>query len=345
MEEQKAARTAVGMIDYSMMGKIMVEGKDAQAFLQRVCSNNININIGRVIYTLMLNDRGGIESDITIARYDDNRYMVMSSISRTRRDFLHLREHILADEEVRLGDVTTNYGVLAVMGPKSRELLAIVCDVDLSNEAFRFNSLEQMHIGHAKVTAQRLSFTGELGWEIFVTPDFAEHVFAVLFEQGQKFGLRLIGGEALNALRIEKGFLHWGHDMAYTEAPHQMGLEFICKTNKPQPFIGRDAYQARRLENKGPFLCSLKLNDPQPLLHHNEPVMFDGKVVGYVTSGAYSYSMGSAVGLCLLNLADEDNAKLSLEKEGYTVMVEGEAVEASISLTPFYDAKNERMFS
>ena len=345
MQEQKAARQAVGMIDYSMMGKIRVEGQDAETFLQRVCSNNLQIKNGRVVYTLMLNERAGIESDMTVARYADDSFMVMCSLARTRRDYLHMREYILPGEQVRLNDVTTSYAVLAIMGPKSRRLLASVCDVDVSNEAFPFNSLQQMHIGHARVIAQRLSFTGELGWEIFITPDFAEHVFEVLYEQGQEFGLRLIGAEALNALRIEKGFLHWGHDMAYTEAPHQMGLEFICKTNKSQSFIGSDAYQVRRSENKGPFLCSVKLNDPQPLLHHNEPVVFDGKVVGYVSSGAYGYSVGSAVGLCLLNLADNFASKQSLEKEGYTVIVEGKAVAASVSLAPFYDANNERMFS
>ena len=344
-DEQKAAREDVAMIDYTMLGKLMIEGTDAESFLQRICTNNMAMANGRVAYTLMLNERGGIESDVTVARYGDNSFMMMSSISHTRRDYLHLRDHIQPDEDVRLRDVTTSYGVLAIMGPKSRDLLGFISDADVSHEAFPFNSHREFYIGHARVTAQRLSYSGELGWEIFVTPDFAEHVFDVLMEAGKSFGLRLIGGEALNALRLEKGFLHWGHDMAYTEAPHQLGLGFVCKTKKPIPFIGRDAYLERKAANKGPFLCSVKLNDSKPLLHQNEPVLRDGKVVGYVTAGAYGQAVGAAVGLCFIDLPEGKTDKKPVETGSYTVMVEGEAVSADVSLTPFYDPQSLRMLS
>lgn len=344
-EEQKAAREAVAMIDYTMLGKLMVEGADAEAFLQRNCTNNLAIKPGRVAYTLMLNERGGIESDVTVARHGEDSFMVMSSISHTRRDYLHLRDNIQPNEDVRLSDVTTAYGVLGVMGPKSREMLASVCDTDLSNEAFRFNSFQSFHIGHAKVFAQRLSYSGELGWEVFVTPDFAEHVFEILMEAGQKHGIRLIGGEALNALRVEKGFVHWGHDMAYTEAPHQIGLDFVCKPNKEIPFIGRDAYLVCKEEGKGPYLCSIKLTDPEPLLHHNEPVLRDGKVVGYVTVGTYGYTVGTAMGLCLVSLPEGTTDKQSIETGHYTVLVEGREIAAQISLQPFHDPKSKRMLS
>jgi 4-methylaminobutanoate oxidase (formaldehyde-forming) len=342
-EEQKAAREAVAMVDYSMLGKLMVEGPDAEAFLQRVCTNNIAMKPGRVAYTLMLNESGGIESDVTVARHSDEAFMVMSSISHTRRDYLHLRDHIKPGEDVRLRDVTTAFGVLGVMGPKSRDLLAAVCDIDLSNEAFRFNSLQSFYIGHAKVTAQRLSYSGELGWEIFVTPDMAEHVFDVLFEAGKTFGMRLLGGEALNALRIEKGFVHWGHDMAYTEAPHQIGLEFVCKPDKSIPFIGQEAYLERRGQAKGPFLCSIKLTDTEPMLHHNEPILRDGEVVGYVTSGSYGYTVGSSVALCFVSLAEGETGKESLPHGRYSVMVEGAEIPAEISMTAFHDPQSKRM--
>ena len=344
-QEQKAARENVAMIDYSMLGKLMVEGADAESFLQRICTNNMAMRAGRVVYTLMLNERGGIESDVTVARHAEDSYMMMSSISHTRRDYLHLRDNIQPGEDVRLRDATTSYGVLGVMGPKSRELLASVSDVDLSNDAFRFNSLQSFHIGHAKVFAQRLSYSGELGWEIFVTPDFAEHVFDVLMQAGKDYGLQLIGGEALNALRIEKGFLHWGHDMAYTEAPHQMGLEFVCKPDKEISFIGRDAYLARAIEAKGPYLCSVRLNDPEPLLHHNEPVLRDGNVAGYVTAGAYGRTIGSAVGLCLISLPEGEHAHAKIEAGNFTVLVEGREIPAEISRTPFHDPESKRMLS
>lgn len=345
LEEQKAAREKVGLIDYTMLGKLMVEGADAEDFLQRVCTNNMAIKVGRVAYTLMLNERGGIESDVTVARHAENSFMVMSSISHTRRDRLHLSKHIRSDEDVRLRDVTSSYGVLAIMGPKSRDLMSQVCDVDLSNEAFRFNSLQRFHIGHAEVMAQRLSYTGELGWEIFITPDFAEHVFDVLMEAGKNFGIRLIGGEALNALRIEKGFVHWGHDMAYTEAPHQLGLEFACKPEKKTPFIGLNAYLARKAKGEGPYLCAIKLRDTSPLLHHNEPVLRDGKVVGYITAGAYGYTIGTAVGLCSISLNEGEDDRKSLEQGRYSVMVEGSEFAADLSLKPFYDPNSKRMLS
>ena len=343
--EQKSARNDVAMIDYSMLGKLMVEGKGAESFLQRMCTNNMAMKTGRLVYTLMLNERGGIESDVTVARHAKDAFMLMSSISHTRRDYLHLRDHILPDEDVRLRDVTASFGVLGIMGPKSRDLLASVCDVDLSNEAFKFNSFQIFYIGHAKVLAQRLSYSGELGWEIFVTPDFAEYVFEVLAEAGSSFGLRLIGGEALNALRIEKGFVHWGHDMAYTEAPHQMGLEFVCKPDKDIQFIGRDAYLARTAEGNGPYLCSIKLRDSSPLLHHNEPVLRDGKIAGYITAGAYGDWTGSAVGLCLVSLPEGATEKSHIANADYSVMVEGREIAADLSLTAFYDPQSKRMLS
>ncbi|MFT5631082.1 MAG: glycine cleavage system aminomethyltransferase T/glycine [Gammaproteobacteria bacterium] len=342
-QEQKAAREDVAMVDYTMLGKLMVEGADAECFLQRICTNNMAMKPGRVAYTLMLNERGGIESDVTVARHADDAFMVMSSISHTRRDYLHLRDHIRADEDVRLRDVTPSFGVLGIMGPKSRDLMAAVSDVDLSNEAFRFNSFQSFYIGHAKVTAQRLSYSGELGWEIFVTPDFAEHVFDALMKAGKAFGLRLIGGEALNALRIEKGFVHWGHEMAYTEAPHQIGLEFVCKPDRAIPFIGRDAYLTRKAKGHGPYLCSIKLRDPGPLLHHNEPVLRDGNVVGFITTGAYGYTVGAAVGLCMISLTQGETDKISLAAGSYSVMVEGQEIVAELSLTPFHDPQNKRM--
>lgn len=333
--EQKAAREAVAMIDYSMLGKLMVEGRDAEAFLQRVCTNDMALPVGRVAYTLLLNDRGGIESDVTVARHGPDAFMVMSAISRSRRDRDYLRARLRPGEDVRLQDVTSSYGVLSVCGPRSRDLLASVGDIDVSDGAFPFNSLRTFHIGLAQVTAQRLSYTGELGWEIFVTPDFAEHVFDVLSAAGTPLGLRLAGGEALNALRIEKGFVHWGHDMAYTEAPHQVGLDFICKPGKAVSFIGRDAYLARKAEGSGPFLCSIKLRDANALLYHNEPVLRDGEVVGFVTSGAYAYAQGASVGLCLVSPPPCRAGKDALEDGDYAVMVECRKIPAVLSLKPF----------
>ncbi len=335
-EEQKAAREGVVMIDYSMLGKLMVSGRDALAFLQRVCTNDMAMPIGGVAYSLMLNDRGGIESDVTVARHGLDEFMVMSSISHTRRDRDHLMQKIHPSEEVHLRDATTSYGVLAVSGPKARDLLAAVADVDLDDAAFVFNSHQHFYIGHAPVFAQRLSYTGETGWEIFITPDFAEHVFDVLWKAGAPLGMRFCGSEALNALRIEKGFLHWGHDMSYTESPHQVGLGFVCKHEKEIPFIGRDCYLRRRAEGKGPFLCSIKLNDGNALLHHNEPVLRNGEILGFITSGAFAYAQEASVGLCLLSPPAGLDGKAALTSGDYVVVIEGRQIPATLSMKPFH---------
>ena len=333
--EQKAARETVALFDYSMLGKLMVEGRDAESFLQRVCTNDMAMPVGGVAYSLMLNERGGIESDVTVARHGEQSFMVMSGISHTRRDRDHLQRHIGNAEDVRLMDVTTAYGVLALAGPRSPLLLGSVMDVDISDESFPPYQLRRGQIGHAPVFAQRLSFTGETGWEIFVTPDFAEHVLDVILEAGAQFDLCPAGGEALNALRIERGFLHWGADMAYTEAPHQMGLDFTCKPDKQSPFIGQDAYLARKAKQEGPYLRSVRLTDTQAILHHNEPVLREGIIIGFVTSGAYCAMQGAAVGLCLVSPPEGTVGSEAIGEGLCTVVVEGREVPAELSHKPF----------
>ena len=333
--EQKAAREKVAMIDYSMLGKLMVEGRDAEAFLQRLCTNDMAMPIGGVAYSLMLNERGGIESDVTIARHSATSFMLMSAISHTRRDRDHMERHLQEGEDVLLRDATASYAVLGVAGPKSRDLLSAVATIDLSDANFPPYSLQHFYIGHAPVFAQRLSYTGEMGWEVFITPDFAEYVFEVLFEAGADFDLRLIGSDALNALRIEKGFVHWGADLAYTEAPHQLGLDFVCKTEKAIPFLGREAYLTRKVEGKGPYLCSIKLKEPDTFLHHNEPVLRNGKIIGFITSGAFCYRQGAATGLCLISPPDGTNGISQIENGAYSVLVEGRSVPAILKRKPF----------
>ena len=331
LEEQQAVRKAAGLIDYSMLGKLMIEGRDAESFLQRVCTNEMSLPLGKVTYTLMLNPRGGIESDVTVARHGTESFMMMSAISHTRRDRDYLKSMIQLGENVHLRDVTSAFAVLALCGPMSREILSSVSNIDFRDQAFGFGTLQHFNIGHAPVFAQRISYTGELGWEIFISPDFAEHVFDCLIKAGEPHGMQLVGGEALNALRISAGFIHWGHDISYAEAPHQAGLQFVCKTNQKLPFIGQQAYLARKAEGGGPFLCSLRLEDPRVLLHHNEPILLNDKIVGFVTSGAYSAESRAAIGLCSISLPIQ-NIQNELFGGSFSVLVEGKMVEAVVRL-------------
>ncbi|KIC30661.1 GcvT family protein [Leisingera sp. ANG-S5] len=343
--EQQAAREAVAIIDYSPMGKTEVEGKDAESFLQRMCTNNMAIAPGRLAYTLMLNEDGGIETDMTVARHAEDRFIVTSSTGRRRRDLNRLRDHVNPGEDVRIRDVTTAYAALSVMGPKSRALLSSLTDADLSNEAFPFNSGKTIRIGYAEVWVQRLSYSGELGFELYMTPDLAEHVFDTIMAKQDEYGIRLLGTDALNALRIDKGYLHWGTDMAYMEAPHQLGVEFLCKTKKDIPFIGRDAYLDRKEKAQGPFLCAIKLNNAEPLLFGREPVLRNGEVLGSINSAAYSYIQGTATGLCLLDLPEGASGKADLEDGHYQVLIEGEAVDATVRLRGFYDPQSKKLLS
>lgn len=334
-KEQKAAREAVAIIDYSMLGKTIVEGVGAEDFLNRLCTNQMALNVGQTAYTLMLNDQGGIVTDVTVARHGLGQFMVMSTISSTRRDQDYLQAQADKVRDVSIRDATASYAVLAIAGPKSREMLQKLTETDLSTRKFPFNTMQNLYLGHAPVFAQRLSYTGEVGWEVFVTPDFAQYVFDKVWEASQAFGVKLCGGEALNALRIEKGFLHWGHDMSYTESPHQVGLNFACKLDKRTGFIGQQAYLVRKKASEGPFLCHVKLRDPNPLLHHNEPILRNGKIVGYVTSGAFSYSQGTSIGLAYLSTPKGSTGKKSLISGSYSVLIEGQEVPAIISLSPF----------
>jgi len=344
-EEQKAARASVAIIDYSPMGKTEVEGKDAESFLQRMCTNNMAIASGRLAYTLMLNEDGGIESDMTVARHTEDRYIVTSSTGRRRRDLNRLRDNVQPGEDVRIRDVTTAFAALSVMGPKSRDLLSSLTDADLTGEHFKFNWGKTIRIGYAEVWVQRISYSGELGFELYLTPDIAEHVFETIMAHEDKYGIRLLGTDALNALRIDKGYLHWGTDMAYMESPHQLGVDFLCKTKKPIPFIGRDAYLARKEKAQGPYLFCIKLYDAEPLLFGREPVLRDGEVVGSINSACFSAVLGCASGICLLDLPESATGKSDLATGVYQVLVEGKACAATISMHGFYDPESKRLIS
>ena len=223
--------------------------------------------------------------------------------------------------------------------------MSSLTNADLSAEVFKFNSGKNISIGHATVWAQRISYSGELGFEIYMTPDFAEYVFELVITKEVEFGIRLIGTDALNALRIDKGYLHWGTDMAYTESPHQLGVDFLCKPKKAIPFIGRDAYLANKEKGQGPFLCAIKLDDSAPLLFGHEPVLRDGEIVGSINSASFSNVLGVASGLGLLALPNGSSDKMELEAGNYQVLVEGIAINATVNLKCFYDPESKKLLS
>jgi 4-methylaminobutanoate oxidase (formaldehyde-forming) len=337
--EVRAIRQGVGMYDMSSFGKLRVEGPEAEAFLNHVCGAEMAVPVGRIVYTQFLNAKGGIEADVTVTRLSESAYLVVTPAATRLADETWLRRH-LGGRLVVITDVTAGEGVLAVMGPKARDLLRAVSPDDMSSDAHPFGWARQIEIGMGLARAHRVSYVGELGWEIYVSADMAGHVFEVLWEAGADHDLKLCGMHAMDSCRIEKAFRHFGHDITCEDHVLEAGLGFAVKADKPD-FIGRDAVLRKREAGLARRLLQFRLTDPEPMLYHNEPLLRDGEIVGYLSSGAYGHHLGAAIGMgyvpCPGESADEVLAST------YEIDVAGTRVRAEASLRPIYDPKSERM--
>ncbi|MFQ5567586.1 MAG: aminomethyltransferase family protein, partial [Paracoccaceae bacterium] len=337
--EQAAIRTNVGMYDMSSFGKLRVEGRDAEAVLNRVCGGDMSVPVGKIVYTQFLNARGGIEADVTVTRLSETAYLVVTPAATRPADETWLRRHA-GDARVAITDVTAGEGVLAVMGPNARKLMQAVSPNDFSNDANPFGTSQEIEIGMGLARVHRVSYVGELGWEIYISTDQAGHVFEVLEEAGRDFGLKLCGMHVMDCCRIEKAFRHFGHDITPEDHVLEAGLGFAVKTAKPE-FIGRDAVLAKKERGLERRLVQFKLTDPEPLLYHNEPVLRDGEIVGYLSSGGYGHHLGAAIGMGYVPCAGESAAEVLASD--YAIEVAGVRVAAEASLRPMYDPKAERV--
>ncbi|SNR65281.1 GcvT family protein [Puniceibacterium sediminis] len=337
--EHRALRTGVGVYDMSSFGKLRVEGRDAEAFLNRICGNDVAVPVGRIVYTQFLNARGGIEADVTVTRLSERAYLVVTPAATRLADEAWLRRH-LGDAAVVITDVTAGEGVLAVMGPKARDVLQAVSPADFSNAVNPFGTAQEIEIGMGLARVHRVSYVGELGWEVYVSADMAAHVFETMMEAGAAHGVTLCGLHAMDCARAEKAFRHFGHDITCEDHVLEAGLGFAVKTGKGCDFIGRDAVLQKRQEGLQRRLLQFRLTDPEPLLYHNEPILRDGVIVGHVSSGAYGHSLGGAVGLGYVPCAGEDLATVlgSL----YEIDVAGRRVRADVSARPMYDPEGAR---
>lgn len=336
--EHLAIRTGVGLYDMSSFGKIRIEGPDATAFLNHICGGEMNVPVGKIVYTQFLNARGGIEADVTITRLSELAYLVVTPAATRLADETWMRRHI-GDYLVVITDVTAGEAVLAVMGPKSRDLLSTVSPNDFSSVANPFGTAQEIEIGMGIARAHRVSYVGELGWEIYVSSDMAAHVFETLLAAGEDHGLKLCGLHMMDGCRIEKGFRHFGHDITCEDHVLEAGLGFAVKTDKPD-FVGRDAVLAKRETGLTRRIVQFRLNDPEPLLFHNEPILRDGKIVGHLTSGAYGHHVGAAVGMGYIGCAGETASDILASS--YSIDVAGTVVGAEASLRPFYDPSGDR---
>jgi 4-methylaminobutanoate oxidase (formaldehyde-forming) len=337
--EHLAVREGVGLFDMTSFGKIRVEGRDALAFLQRMCANEMDVEPGRIVYTQMLNNRGGIECDLTVTRLSDTAFFLVVPGATLQRDLAWLRKH-LDDEFVVITDVTAAEAVLCVMGPKSRDLMRAVSPNDFSNAAHPFGTAREIEIGMGLARAHRVTYVGELGWEIYVSSDMAAHVFEALEEAGADLGLKLCGLHTLDSCRTEKAFRHFGHDITDEDHVLEAGLGFAVKTDRGD-FIGREAVLKKRAEGLKRRLVQFRLEDPEPMLFHNEALIRDGKMVSYLTSGNYGHFLGAAVGLAYVPCEGESAADVLASS--YEIEVAGKRHKAVASLQPMYDPKAERV--
>ena len=338
-DEHMAVRTDVGVFDMTSFGKIRVEGRDALAFLQRLCANDMDVAPGKIVYTQMLNARGGIESDLTVTRLSETAFFLVVPGATLQRDLAWLRRH-LGDEFAVITDVTASESVLPVMGPRARELMKKISPNGFSNEAFPFGTAQEIEVGMGLARAHRVTYVGELGWELYVPTDQTAHVFETLEEAGADVGLKLCGLHTLDSCRIEKAFRHFGHDITDEDHVLEAGLGFAVKTAKGD-FIGRDAVLRKKESGLERRMVQFRLKDPEPLVLHNEAILRDGEVVGTVTSGNYGHFLGGAIGMGYVPCAGESEAEVL--GSSYEIEIAGERFAAEASLRPLYDPKSERV--
>jgi 4-methylaminobutanoate oxidase (formaldehyde-forming) len=340
--EHHAVRTAVGLFDQSSFAKFRLEGADAVRILNRVSANDVDVAPGKVVYTQWLNERGGIEADLTITRLAQDAFLIVGGAETETRDFDWLRRHIEPGANCVLTNVTSAYGVLSVMGPRSREFLQSLTPDDLGNAAFPFATSRTIELGYALVRATRITYVGELGWELYVPTEFMVGVYEELVGAGAAFGLVHAGYHALNSLRIEKAYRHWGHDITDEETPLEAGLGFAVKFKKPEGFIGRDALLEQRRAGIRRRLVQFKLDSPEPLLYHNEPIWRGDSLVGHVRSGMYAHSLGAAVGLGYVGMPDGAPFD-AIGARDYEIEIAGRRYATTASLQPLYDPLNQRI--
>ena len=345
-EEHRAFREGVALFDQSSFAKYTVQGRDSCRILQRVCTADVDVAPGRMVYTHWLNARGGIEADLTVTRLAEDEFFVVSGAACSGRDMDWLRRHIADAGDARcwVNDVTCAWAVFGVMGPASRALLASALDCDMSTAAFPFGAVREVEIGCAVGRAARVSFVGELGWEVYVPADMARHAFDHLWRVGEDHGLRLAGLHALDSGRIEKKFLHFGHDVADEDTPLECGCAFVCAWDKAIPFTGRDALLQQKQNGawKRKRLAQFLLQDPDAHLYHHEPILRAGKIIGHLTSGNYGHTLGASVGLGYVH-CDAGVDQSFLDNASFEIDIGGHPIPARASLTALYDPKGEKM--
>ncbi len=341
--EHHAVRSGVALFDLSAMSKFLIEGADAAAALNSVAGNNVDVAVGRCVYTQFMDPAGKILADLTITRTGEHTFLAVVAEAFHRRTERIIRRAAAAYDRVSVTDVTSAWALLSVQGPSSRALLSQVTTADLSNDAFPYFSAQHIDVHHAPGMAFRMSFVGELGWELYVPTEFAVSVYDRVVEVGRGLGLAHAGMETLASTRTEAGRRDYGLDMENTDSPFEAGVGFAVDLDAPGDFVGRQALENERSERPWKRrLVQFLLTDPEPLLYGEEPILMDGDPVGYLRSGAYGHTLGGAMGMGYVEHPDGVTADL-LAASSFEIRVAGDRVPASVNLRPMYDPRNERV--
>jgi glycine cleavage system aminomethyltransferase T len=341
--EHRATREGVIVMDMSFMSKFLVQGRDAGKILNHISANNVDGPEGFITYTQWLNEAGKLEADLTVTKLGDERYWVVASDTAHRHVLTWMRRHIPESAHAFVTDVTSGHAQINVQGPRSRELLQLLTSADMSNEAFPFRAARDIDIGFARALCVRITYLGELGYELHVPTEQAAHVYDRIVEAGAKVGLHHAGLKALASLRMEKGYRDYGHDIDNTDSVLEAGLGFAVDLKKPGGFIGKDAVVAKKAE--GPLerrIVQVLLKDPEPMLFHAEVVRRSGKAVGYVRAASYGFTLGGAVGLMMVE-AGEPVDQAYCDKGTWEVEVAGKIYPAIVSVKPLYDPENKKI--
>lgn len=335
-EEHQAIRERVGLLDLSSFGKINIQGADALKLLQKVAANDVDKAIGSLIYTQFLNEQGGIESDLTIARFGEDSFRIISGTASLSRDLGWLLQHKPLGDDVSIEDVTDQYACLSIWGPRSREVLSRVSENDLSNAGFPYLTSQEIEFKGITIRANRVSFSGELGWELYPKRDQAVMVWDALMEAGQAFEIRPCGYKAIDSLRLEKGYLYWGSDLTAHDDPISAGLGFAVKLKKGD-FIGRDAVVKIKEEGIKEKLCTFVLDPDACILYGGEAIFSEGKAISRIRSGGYAYTINKNVGFGYLPKAlATPGIQLEIESFGKRIPIE-------VAESPLYDGKGEKI--